>query len=83
MLDLARLEQQAEAEAVDARVVGDAGEVLHARVAQRGDQRFGNAAQAEAADGECLPVLDDVLKRGRRAGIDLVHLCVPSLCETN
>jgi hypothetical protein len=30
---------------------------LHAAVAQRVDQRLGNAAQAEAADGQQLAVL--------------------------
>jgi hypothetical protein len=55
LLDLPRLQQLAEAEAVDAGVVGDHGQVLHAAVAQRVDQRLGDAAQAEAADGQQLP----------------------------
>jgi hypothetical protein len=47
---LARLEEEAEAEVVDAAVVGDDGEVLDAGGAQRADQLLGNAAQTEAAD---------------------------------
>ncbi len=73
LLDLARGQQLAEAEAVDAGVVGNGGQVLDARVAQRSDQRLGNAAQAEAADGDGLPVLDDAGKRGCRIGINFLH----------
>jgi uncharacterized membrane protein YgcG len=57
LLDLPRLEQLAQAEAVDAGVVGDDGQVLDAAVAQRVDQRLGDAAQAEAADGQQLAVV--------------------------
>src|SRR5579863_3279760 len=78
LLDLQRRQQQAEAEAVDARVIADAGDALDARIAQRRDQRLGNAAQTETADGEGLPVLDDAFERGGRAWIDFVHLYVPS-----
>src|SRR5579864_3877025 len=73
LLDLARFEQQAEAETVDTRIVADAGDALHLRIAQRRDQRLRNAAQPEAADGKRLPVLDDVLQRLGGAWIDLVH----------
>ena len=44
-----------------------------ATVAQGIDKDFGDAAQAEAAHGEQLPVTDDALERLGRAGIDLVH----------
>jgi hypothetical protein len=57
LLDLARLEQLAQAETVDTGVVGDDGQVFDAAVAQRVDQRFGNAAQAEAADASNWPSL--------------------------
>ena len=73
LLDLARLEQLAEAEAVDAGVVRDDGQVLDARIAQRLDQRLGNAAQAEAADGHQLAVANDAGQGGGRAWEDLVH----------
>ena len=36
---------------------------LTPRVAQRVDQRLGDAAQAEAADGHQLAVVDDALQR--------------------
>ena len=66
LADLPRRQQQAEAEAVDAGVVGDHGQALDAAVAQRGDQRLGDAAQAEAADREGLAVVDEVGQgRGR------------------
>jgi hypothetical protein len=54
----------AEAEAVDAGIVRDRGQALDAGIAQGSDQRFGNAAQAEAADRERLPIL---ATRSRRA----------------
>ena len=73
LLDLARFKQLAEAEAVDARVVRDDGEVLHAGVLERIDQRLGNAAQAEAADRERLPVGHDPLECRVCGGINLVH----------
>ena len=73
LLDLARFEQHAEAEAVDAGVVGDDGEVLDPRVAQGFDQRLGNAAQPEAAHGEQLAVADDAGERRGGAREDLVH----------
>src|SRR6185295_11952119 len=71
--DLARVEELAEAEAVDTGVVRDHGEVLDARVAQRIDQRFGDAAQAEAADGDQLAVADDAGERSGSARKDFVH----------
>src|SRR4029077_6210034 len=73
LLDLARLEQLAEAEAVDAGVVRDDGQVLDARIVQRIDQGLGNAAQAEAADGHQLAIADDAGQGGGRAWEDLVH----------
>jgi hypothetical protein len=39
---------------------------------QRVDQRLGNAAEAEAADRECLAVGHDALERCVGGGIDLV-----------
>jgi hypothetical protein len=38
------------------------GEVLHPAIAQRIDQRLGNAAQAEAAHGQQLAVGNHALK---------------------
>ena len=49
LADLARLEQPAEPDAVDAGIVGDEGQVLRARITNRLDQRLRNAAQAEPA----------------------------------
>ena len=69
--DLPRLEQLAEAELVDAGVVGDHGEAVHAGVAQREDQVLRDAAQAEAAAHHRHPVAHHVGERGLRARIDL------------
>ncbi len=77
LLDLARLEQQAEAEAVDAGVVRDDGQVLDPAVAQRVDQRLGYAAQAEAADRQQLVVAHQAVERRSGARIELFHLVVP------
>jgi hypothetical protein len=52
LADLAALEQHAQAEAVDAGVVGGDREVPGARVADGGDQELGDAAQAEASGGD-------------------------------
>ena len=49
LLDLALLEQQADAKIIDAGVVADDGEVLRALAADGSDQVFRDAAEAEAA----------------------------------
>ncbi len=46
------------AEAGDAPVVGDSGEILRTGVAQGLDQGFGDAAEAETADREGLAIGD-------------------------
>jgi hypothetical protein len=46
---------------------------LGAAVAQRVDQRLGDAAQAETADGQQLAVANDAGQRRGGAGVDLVH----------
>ena len=56
LVDLAVCQQQAEAEAVDAAIVGDDRQATGSGVADRGDQVFGDAAKAEAAghDGHAV-----------------------------
>src|ERR1700677_560707 len=49
LLDLARFKQNAEANPVDTSVVGDEGEILCARFADRVDQRLGNPGETESA----------------------------------
>src|SRR5690606_18750004 len=71
LADLPGFQQQAEAEAVDARVVGDGGQALDAGVPQGLDQRLGDAAQAEAADRQRLVVGDDAVEGGFSVGIEL------------
>jgi hypothetical protein len=44
-----------------------------AAVAQGRDQRLGDAAQAEAADGEQLPIGDDAGKCRCGTRVDLLH----------
>src|SRR3546814_1271270 len=53
---LAALEQQAEAEIVDPRIVRDDGEILYAAAAALVHQSLGNAAEAEAARRDCHSV---------------------------
>ena len=71
LADLPRLEQQAEAEAIDAGVVGDDGEIARARVAQREDEILRNAAQAEAAGHHRHAVARQPGECGLRVGEDL------------
>ncbi len=68
LLDLPGVEQQAEADAVDARIVGHDGQVLHAGIADRQDQRFGDAAQPEAPGHDQHAVLQQAGERRRASG---------------
>ena len=71
--DLARLEQDAEADAVDARIVGNDRQVFHARFADREDQRFRNAAEAEDAGHDGHAVFQKTRQRGCRVRINFPH----------
>ncbi len=71
--DLARAQQHAQAEAIDAGVVGDHRQAADAAVAQGDDQGLGNAAQAEAADRERLAVAQDVAQGVGGGGVEFVH----------
>ena len=73
LLDLPRLQQAAEPDAVDPGIVGDHGQVLHAGIADRVRQGLGDAAQAEAAGHDHHAVLENALECGFGVGIDLVH----------
>ena len=57
--DLARLQQHAQADIVDAGIVGDHGQALDAAVPDRLDQSFRNAAKAEAAGHDRHIVFQD------------------------
>ena len=58
LLDLAGFKQNAEADPVDAGVVGNEGQILRARFAHRVDQRLGNPANAKSAGHQHHAVLD-------------------------
>ena len=73
LLDLAGFQQLAQSKAVHTGIVGNRRQVFHTGVAQRVDQGFGNAAQAETAHGEHLAVSHDVLERLGGRGKDFVH----------
>ena len=73
MRDLAGLEQEAEAPAVDAGVVAGDGKVAHAGGAESKDESLGDSAEAEAADGEEHAVAGESCERLFRAGIKLIH----------
>src|SRR5690606_29007951 len=77
LLDLPRIEQQAEACPVDTGIVRDDGEVLHAGVADRHDQRLRNAAEAEAACTDEHAVLQQSGERALRVRIDFLHTTRP------
>src|SRR5207248_2408599 len=70
LADLPRLQQGPEAPVVDAGVVRDAGQILHAARDERIDEVLGDAAEAEAADDEGGAV-GDVVYRIARGRYDL------------
>ena len=65
--------------AVDAGIVADAGQVLHARIAHRVDQLVGNADQPEAAAHHHHAVVQHALERRLGILVDLVRHPRPSL----
>ena len=69
--NLPRLQQQAQRPSIHAGVVACHGQILLAGVAQRDDQRFGNAAQAEPAHGDRHAVFDDAVQCSLRTRINL------------
>ena len=69
LLNLPRLQQHAEPEAVDPGVVRHDGQILNARGADRLDQLFGDAAQAEAARDDGHAVGQHALKSGGGIGV--------------
>ena len=71
--DLARLQQPAEPDAVDAGIIGDDGQVFHPGIADRIRQGFGDAAQAKAPGHDHHAVLENALEGGFGVRIDLVH----------
>jgi glycosyltransferase involved in cell wall biosynthesis len=72
LLDLSVREQEAHAEAVNARVVADRGQVLRALRGERANQVFGHPAKAKPADHDGGAV-EYILNRLFSAGNDLVH----------
>jgi hypothetical protein len=73
LLDLARFQQLAEAEAVDARVVRDGGQLLDAGVAQRFDQRLRECRTGRSRRRRWSGRLDDTGQRRCRVRIHFVH----------
>ena len=80
LFDLACGQQLAQAEAIDARVVGNRGQAFDAAVAQSRDQGFGNAAQPEAADRQGLVVGNDALQCRLGAGEELASGAATRRC---
>src|SRR5438445_13886871 len=66
-------EQNSHSETIDASVVANNGQALHAVVAQRRDQIFRNAAQPEPARSDRHVVLKQAVKRGGGVRINFVH----------
>jgi hypothetical protein len=74
LLDLPRLEQDPEADAVDAGVVGDDRQALDAGIADGLDQDARYAAQPEAAGHDRHVVAKETGKGSLAVRIDLLHL---------
>ena len=74
--DLARLQQHAQADIVDAGIVGDHGQALHAAVPDRLDQSFRNAAQAEAAGHDRHVIEKQSFKGTLGVGMDFLHAII-------
>jgi hypothetical protein len=73
LLDLASFQEPAEADAVDAGIVGDHRKTLHPGIADGVREGFGDAAEAEAAGHDHHAVLEQTLEGGLGVGINLVH----------
>jgi len=58
LLNLPRLQQQAQTCAVDSGIVRHDREILHTGIADRNDQRFGDTAKAETSCTDQHAVLD-------------------------
>ena len=71
LLHLPALEQEAHAEIVDAGVVADDRQALHAAGHERGDEVLRDAAQAEPARRDPHPVEEQTVERVRGGGSDL------------
>ena len=72
LADLPRPQQQPQPEVVNACIVADAGETLHAPAHQCGDQVLGDAAQTEATYHQGHAI-GDALERGVSATDRFVH----------
>src|SRR5690606_24265653 len=73
LVDLARLQEKPEAAIVDPGIVGDNREVFDARRAQREDQVFRNAAEAEAPGHYAHAVPEEAVEGRLRVFIDFFH----------
>ena len=69
LADLAALQQQAEPRAVDAGVVRDHGQILDARIVQRGNQLSGMPHRPNPPHMSVMPSLTTPARRSRRPDI--------------
>jgi hypothetical protein len=72
--DLLRLDQDAEANAVDPRTVGHHGEIADPRLADGQNQALRNAAQPEPAGHDQHAIVEQPRKDRWRVGVNLVHV---------
>jgi hypothetical protein len=70
---LIAVQEEAEAYAIDAGVVGDHGQILDARLADGENQGVRDTAQPEPAGHDQHAVPQQAGERGPGVGIDLVH----------
>ena len=73
LLDLPRFQQPGEADAVDARIVGDDRQTLDAGIADRVRQGLGDTAQTETAGHDHHAVLENAIECRFGVGVNLVH----------
>ena len=67
-------QQNSHSETIDASVVADNGQALHAAVVQGRDQIFRNAAQSEPARSDRHVVVKQAVKRGGGVRINFAHV---------
>src|SRR5690606_30354990 len=81
--DLTGFEQLSQTKAVDASIVADAGQVLYACIPQCGDERLGNAAEAEATHSDHLAIGHDAFQCFVGTCINFIHYTLPCAKQRN
>src|SRR5690606_38699009 len=83
LADLTGFEQLSQTKAVDTSIVADAGQVLYACIPQCGDERLGNAAEAEATHSDHLAIGHDAFQCFVGTCINFIHYTLPCAKQRN